>query len=120
VGNSEEAQRQSLMQNYQQQLWDMGLRKNGMTTGIPVNPINHEYASNFRGQQFERQESEKRLNNMLRLHHLQTKGTCGYNVINGKENSSVKSLIPETLIDGMDSRIKEYRDRYSLRPQGSE
>ena len=32
---------------------------------------------------------------MLRLHHLQTKGTCGYNPINGKENVSVKNLIPE-------------------------
>ena len=44
--------RQSMLLSYQQQLWDMGLRKNGMTTGIPVNPINHEYANNYRGQQF--------------------------------------------------------------------
>lgn len=57
---------------------------------------------------------------MLRLHHLQTKSTCGYNPINGKENSSVKNLIPETLFDGMDSRFKEYQDRYSMRPPGYE
>lgn len=76
--------RQSMQANYQQQLWEMRLRKNGTTTGIPVNPINHEYAPNYRGQLLQRQESEKLLNNMLRLHHLQTKGTCGYNPINGK------------------------------------
>lgn len=46
---------------------------------------------------------------MLRLHHLQTKGTCGYNPINGKENSSIQSQLPEYLVPGMDSRIREYR-----------
>jgi hypothetical protein len=52
TNHSEEAMRQSTQLSYQQQLWDLGLRKNGMTAGIPVNPINHEYATNFRGQQF--------------------------------------------------------------------
>lgn len=28
--------------NYQS-LYDLGIKKTGMTTGIPVNPINHEY-----------------------------------------------------------------------------
>ncbi len=118
--NAEEAMRQGMQASCQQQLWEMGLRKNGTTTGIPVNPINHEYASSYRGQQFQRQESEKQLNNMLRLHHLQTKGTCGYNPINGKENPQVKSLIAETLGEGMQSRMKEYREKYSLRPPGWE
>lgn len=52
---------------------------------------------------------------MLRLHHLQKKGTCGYNVINGKENMKVDQLIPEPMKPGMDSRIQEYNQHYSLR-----
>jgi hypothetical protein len=50
--NEEYNMKQTLQQSNQQQAWDMGLRKNGMTTGIPVNPVTHEYASNYRGQQF--------------------------------------------------------------------
>lgn len=42
--------KQATFQSYQQQLLDMGLKKNGMTTGIPVNPVTHEYSNNYRGQ----------------------------------------------------------------------
>lgn len=33
--------RKSMQLSYQQYLYDLGLKKNGMTPGIPVNPISH-------------------------------------------------------------------------------
>jgi len=55
------------------------------------------------------------MNNMLRLHHIQTKGTCGYNPINGIENTPVTELGPSYFKEGIDSRLKEYKERYTLR-----
>jgi hypothetical protein len=39
-----------------QSLYDLGIKKTGMTTGIPVNPINHQYyeltcAKNYQNQE---------------------------------------------------------------------
>ena len=50
------------------------------------------------------------------MHHLQKKGTCGYNPINGKENMSVTSLVPEERVDGMYSRISRYDSHYRFKP----
>ena len=80
-----------LMHSRSTNLLATGQKKNGMTTGIPVNPINHQYDDNYNGNQFRIQEGEKNLNHLLREHHLQKRGTCGYNPINGKENVSAGS-----------------------------
>lgn len=29
------------------------------------------------------------------MHHLQAKSTCGYNLINGKENTGVEQMVGE-------------------------
>lgn len=65
---------------------------------------------------FVEQENEQQLNNLLRMHLLQKKGTCGYNPINGKENLSVTSFVPEQRLDGMHSRISRYESHYRLKP----
>jgi hypothetical protein len=65
---------------------------------------------------FVEQEKEQQLNNLLRTHLLQKKGTCGYNPINGKENVSVTSLVPEGGLEGMHSRICRYDSHYRLKP----
>jgi len=41
-----------MYQNYRHQLFDMGIKKNGLTNGIPVNPINHQYINTYNGQKF--------------------------------------------------------------------
>ena len=67
----------------------LGQKRNGLTTGIPVNPINHSYDMNYNGEQFRAREGEKKLNHMLRMHHIQKHNGCGYNLLNGKENTPV-------------------------------
>jgi hypothetical protein len=74
-------------------LFDVGAKKNGMTSGLPVNPINHEYMNSYGGKQLQHNETEKHLTHMVRLHHLQSKSTCGYNPINGKENINVQQMV---------------------------
>jgi hypothetical protein len=98
------------------QLFDVGAKRNGMTSGIPVNPINHHYQDSYGGKQLQSQETEKQLCGLVRLHHLQTKNTCGYNPINGKENTPVTQLLPGDLQPDMGSRLGAYQQHYSIRP----
>ena len=91
-------------------LLSVGQKRNGMTTGIPVNPINHQYDLNYNGDQFRIREDENRLNKALREHHLVKRGTCGYNVINGKENIGAESRVE------MAERVREYDEYYRVRP----
>lgn len=34
-------------------LFDVGAKKNGMTGGLPVNPINHEFMNSYGGKQLQ-------------------------------------------------------------------
>lgn len=86
-----------------------------MTGGQPVNPINHQYMNSYGGKQFEMSESEDKLNKMVRMHHIQAKSTCGYNVINGKANTPIEYLVPQEQQEGMHSRILNYQEHYRLR-----
>jgi len=98
------------------QLFDIGAKKNGMTSGQPINPINHEYMNSYGGKQLQYNESEKHLSKMVRLHHIQAKSTCGYNPINGKENTPVQQMVGYDQQDGMNSRLQVYQEHYKLRP----
>lgn len=100
----------TLMHSRSTALLATGQKKNGMTSGIPVNPINHQYDDNYNGQQLRVQEGEKNLNHLLREHHLQKRSTCGYNLINGKENVNAGSR------PGMEGRVSEYEAYYRVRP----
>ena len=79
-----------------------------MTLGMAVNPINHQYLSSYGGKKLAEHESEKELTKLARVHNLQVKSTCGYNVINGRNNFRVEELVGQDRSDGMRSRIQEY------------
>lgn len=53
---------------------------------------------------------------MVRLHHLQSKNTCGYNPINGKENTTVNQMVGQDQQEGMNSRLQVYQEHYTLKP----
>jgi hypothetical protein len=93
--NYENESRKAFQQSVSLQLFDLGLKRNGMTSGLPVNPINHQYMDSYGGKQFQVNESEERLNKMVRMHHIQAKSTCGYNVINGRSNVPVEQMVPQ-------------------------
>ena len=76
--------RKEMQQETNLQLFDLGVKKNGMTSGIPINPVNHQYQNTYGGKQLEAHDNLKHLNDLVRMHHLQSKNTCGYNLLNGK------------------------------------
>lgn len=39
------------------ELFDLGEKKNGMSSGIPVNPINHQYQNTYGGRKYQNIES---------------------------------------------------------------
>ena len=53
---------------------------------------------------------------MVRLHHLQTKNSCGYNLLNGKENTPVHKMVKADDEPMIDSRLQTYKEHYSMRP----
>ena len=87
-----------------------------MTSGIPVNPINHVYQNTYGGKEFEKNENQKNISNLVRMHHLQTKNNCGYNLLNGVAIEPVEKRVRPEDEGMMKSRIDTYKEHYSVRP----
>lgn len=51
VKDEEMEKRRQMMQVNTLHLFDVGLKRNGMTSGIPVNPINHQYQNTYGGKE---------------------------------------------------------------------
>ena len=49
------------------------------------------------------------------MHHLQTKN-CGYNLLNGKENTPVPKMVKPEDEELMGSKISTFMEQYKLRP----
>ena len=97
-------------------LFDVGLKRNGMTSGIPVNPINHRYQDTYGGKELSRNENQKHLASLVRMHHLQSKSNCGYNLLNGDQTVPVYKNVKNEDQEMMNSRIESYKEHYKVRP----
>lgn len=81
-------------QHHSQMLHAIGAKKTAHTAGIPVNPISLEYDQNPRGDRHAYSEQQRQVNRLVRAHNLQTQGTSGYNLINGRASLHVESFVP--------------------------
>lgn len=57
VRDMELEKRREMQHATNQYLFDLGAKKNGMTSGLPVNPINHEYMNSYGGKQLQHNET---------------------------------------------------------------
>ena len=62
----------------------VGAKQTAHTPSIPVNPISLKYDENPRGDRQAYYDQQRQVNRMIRAHNLQTQGTSGYNLINGR------------------------------------
>ena len=106
-----------------QKLHEIRLKKTAHTNryslficlSLPFNPINHQYDHTPSGEQLKRNDSEHRLKELVRAHNLITRGTSGYNVINGRADSLVEGLVPTDLKSTFVNKLNDHYERYRLK-----
>ena len=64
-----------------------GNLKNSFVNSIPVNPISLKYELSEKGKNQKYIDEQNNINRLVRTHHLQTCGTSGYNIINGRNTN---------------------------------
>ena len=80
--------------NASRNLYSMGVKKNGYSNSLPIDPITLQYHNNPYGSQIAYNDEERLLKSKVRAHHLQTSSTCGYNLINGQGLVKIEKYIP--------------------------
>lgn len=84
--------------------------------GVPVDPVNQFYQNTEKGRQQERLDEERRLNTLVRSHHLQTCGTSGYNIINGQASMPVEQLMQPQQLPIFQQKLSQYYEKFRIRP----
>ena len=115
--NEEENYNRLLERQHQSQmLHGLGAKKTAHTPGIPVNPISLEYHDNPRGDRQAYFDQKQQINRMVRAHNLQTHGTSGYNLINGKASLHVQNLLPPVAQEEFKTKLSNFYSRYRIDP----
>ena len=58
-----------------------------------IDPVSQSYQDTQKGRLQERYDEERRVNTLVRSHHLQTCGTSGYNIINGQASVPIEKMM---------------------------
>lgn len=86
-------QRLKERQSHSLYLHKMGAKMTIHSHGVAIDPVNQFYQNTEKGKTQERYDEEKRLNTLVRSHHLQTCGTSGYNIINGQASMPIEKMM---------------------------
>jgi hypothetical protein len=86
----------------------MGAKMTIHSHGVPVDPINQNYQNTENGRYQQRFEEEKRINGLVRSHHLQTCGTSGYNIINGQASIAVEQMMQPQQFPVFQQKLSQY------------
>lgn len=77
-------ERMKQRQSHSLQLHRQGSRMTIHSHGLPLDPVTLTYQDTDKGRGQAKADEERRLNILVRSHHLQTCGSSGYNIINGQ------------------------------------
>lgn len=75
-----------------------------------------QYHNNSLGKYQEYLDNENRLNKLVRAHNLQTQGTSGYNIINGKPSTYVENLVPTESQGAFEQKLSKFYSKYKIGP----
>lgn len=104
-------------QSHSLQLHDKGAKMTIHSSGSPVDLVSQHYQKTLRGQQQERYDIEKQIDQKVRAHKLQTMGTSGYNIINGQRHLSVEDMVPSDNYGIFQSKLSHYYERFRIKPE---
>lgn len=77
-------ERMKQRQSHSLQLHRQGSLMTIHSHGLPLDPVTLTYQDTDKGRGQAKADEERRLNILVRSHHLQTCGSSGYNIINGQ------------------------------------
>lgn len=112
-GNLEKLQQR---QSHSLQLFKMGSKMTIHSHGVPVDPVSQFYQNTEKGRNQERLDQERKINTLVRSHHLQTCGTSGYNIINGQANLPVEQLMRPEQLPIFQQKLSQYYEKFRIRP----
>lgn len=95
-------------QSHSLHLHKMGTKMTIHSHGVPVDPVNLFYQNTEKGKIQEQIDQQRKINMLVRSHHLQTCGTSGYNIINGQASMPVEQLMQPEQIPVFQQKISQY------------
>ena len=113
----EEQNVQKLMRRQSQsiQLHHMGSKLSIHSHGAAVDPVSQRYENTDKGRKQEQKDKDKRIDTLVRTHHLQTCGTSGYNIINGQSLQPIEELVGNCDYPQFQNKLSNYYEKFRIK-----
>jgi hypothetical protein len=103
-------------QNHSLYLHRMGSKMSVHSHGVPLDPVSQRYQETERGRGQARRDDQKRVEGLVRTHHLQTCGSSGYNIINGQSSLSVEQMVGNDNLPIFQQKLSQYYEKFRIKP----
>ena len=96
-------------------LHQMGSKLSIHSHGAAVDPVSQRYENTEKGRKQEQKDKDKRIDTLVRTHHLQTCGNSGYNIINGQSLKPIEDMVSKRDFPQFENKLSHYYEKFRIK-----